>query len=551
VKTSRLPLIAMLAACAPLLAACGGGGEQKALRPPCPAGRLCLEYGNSGEPTTLDPQKANASWEFGIVSDFMVGLTDNDAAAKTIPGMATHWEQSPDGLVWTFHLRDGQWSDGTPVTAADFVFGLQRLFDPKTASGQAAQFYAIKNSRAVNGGKLPLSALGVTAPDAHTVRIELEHPWPILADNAAAPPMSPSPRHVVAKWGDAWSQPAHFVGNGPYLPKSWTLGDKVVVEKNPRYFDAAKVCLDRISFYPTTDAVSAERRVKRGELDLNTVVQSNRVNFLRRPDQMPGYVRVYPYVGAVFLTFNLKSVPALRDVRVRQALSMAIDRDFIVNKLFRGGQKPAYSFLPPGMLDYDGRARTYWATWPLERRQAEARRLLAAAGYGPKHPLKLEIRHRNTADPTLYTPAVQADWRSIGVKAQLLSTEVQIAYQSYEAGDFEVADAGWGGGSDAMGFLFLQRSDTGSQNYGGYKNLRYDALLDAADHERDLKRRMAYLGQAEQIVLDDAPIAPVYTIASKNLVNPNVTGWVDNNFDTHKLRFLCFRDAAQRRAGRG
>ena len=545
-KPARLLLVIALAAILPLAAACGGKG-QGALRPPCPKGELCLEYGNSGEPTTLDPQKMNATWEMSIISGFMVGLTDNDAAGRTIPGMATHWEVSPDGLTWTFHLRDAKWSDGTPVTADDFVFGIQRLFDPKVASGQAVQFYAIKNSRAVNGGKLPLSALGVKALDPHTVQIALEHPWPILPDDAAGPAMSPAPRAVLAKWGDNWTQPAHFVGNGPYLPQSWKLGDRVTIVKNPLYYGAAGVCFDRIDFYPTTDAVSAERRVKSGELDLNNQFQSNRMAFLNR--QMPGYARAYPYVGVVYLSFNIKDVPALRDVRVRQALSMAIDRDFIADKLFRGGQKPAYALAPSGMLDYDGRAKTYWAAWPLAKRQAEARRLLTAAGYGPGHPLKIEIRHRNTADPSLYMPAVQADWRAVGVEAQLLSTEVQIAYQSYESGDFQVGDAGWGGGSDAMGYLLLLRSDTGLMNFGSYKNPRYDALLDAADNERDRDKRMALMGRAEQIMLDDAAVAPVYTLASKNLVNPNVTGWVDNVYDVHPTRFLCLKDAATRRAG--
>jgi oligopeptide transport system substrate-binding protein len=537
------PALALLLV-ATALSGCGGGGKT-ASRASCPAGELCLEYGNTGEPATLDPQKYNATWEASIVQEIIVGLTDQDAAGQTVPGMATHWEQSPDGLTWTFHLRDAQWSDGQPVTAEDFVYGFRRAFSPAVAAAQASQAYFIKNAQAVNEGKAPLTALGVRAPDRKTVVIELGHPWVILPDSLNSPFLSPVPKHVVEKIGDEWLKPGKYVGNGPYLPVSWKLGDRVVIRKNPRYYDAAKVCIDQISFYPTIDAISAERRVLNGELDLNNVIQSNRLRFLR--EKYPAYIRSAPYIGVVFLNFNLKDVPALKDVRVRQAISMAIDRDFITDKLFQGGQRPAYSNIPPGTVDYNLDIKTYWADWPLEKRQAEARRLLAEAGYGPKNPLKLELKHRNSADPALYVPAVQADMRAIGVDLQLASNEVQIAYAAYDAKDYQIGDAGWAGGIDAIGYLMLQRDMAGTQNNTGFHDDRFEALLKAADNERDIGKRMQLIGEAEKIVLAAAPIAPIYTLSSKSLVNPNVTGWVDNPVDTHKARFLCFKDADARR----
>ncbi|MEO6379069.1 MAG: peptide ABC transporter substrate-binding protein, partial [Caulobacteraceae bacterium] len=405
--------------------------------------------------------------------------------------------------------------------------------------------------RAVNGGKLPVSALGVRAIDPHTLEIKLEHPWPVLPDYESGVGgmfMAPAPRHVIERWGDAWIKPEHFVGNGPYVLTSWKLGDKIAVRKNPLYYGAKDVCIDRINYYPTNDAVSAERRVKRGELDLNGHIQANRINFLRRPDQMPAYVHTHLNVGLYYMEFNIHDVPVLRDKRVRQALGMAIDREFITEKLVRGGQQPAYSLVPPGMVDYSGGAETYWAKWPLAKRQAEAKRLLAEAGYGPKRPLKLEIKHRNTADPMLIMPAVQADWKSVGVLASLAANEVQVAYAAYNAGDFEVADAGWGGGADAMGFLYLHRADAGTQNYGRYYNPRFDALLDAANQERDNTKREAFLRQAEQLLLDDMPAVPIYYLAKSAFVTPQLTGWTDNQFDTHRARFFCFKDAAARRA---
>jgi oligopeptide transport system substrate-binding protein len=540
--------LAALTLIVPLLAGCGDKTE-KVARAPCPKGLLCLEYGNGAEISTLDPQKTSLDNETSLVGEFMLGLTDADAAGNTIPAMATRWETTADGLTWTFHLRDALWSDGRPVTADDFVYGYQREFDPKLASEQASQFYAIKNSQAINGGKLPLTALGVSAPDSKTFVIQLEHPWPILPDFiATAPQMSPIPRHVVEKLGDAWVDPKNFVGNGAYLPVSWKIGDRVVIRKNPRYFDADKVCIDQVSYYPTVDAISAERQVKNGQLDISSDIQSNRVGFLRRPGQMPDYVRVHPYVGVIFLAFNMRDVPALKDVRVRQALSMAIDRDFIGEKLFQGGVTPAYSTLPPGLIDYNRKVEPYWVKWPLERRQAEARRLLAQAGFGPNKKLRLELKHRNTADPSLYVPAVQADWRAIGVEVALSANESGVAYDSYRARDFQVADGGWVGGNDALGFLYLQRQQAGSQNYSGYYDARFEAVTKAADNERDFNKRMDRISEAEQMLVDAMPVAPIYNTSKKILVHPSITGWVDNSLNTHRVRYLCFKDAAERRS---
>jgi len=535
-----------------MLLALAGCGPQKAVRPPCPAGQVCLHLGNGAEPLTLDPAKATGAWESRVIGDMIMGLTQEAPDGSPVPGMAASWETSSDGLVWTFHLRNAQWSDGEPVTADDFVFGLRRALDPKTASDYASLLYLLKNAEPVNAGKAPLTALGARALDARTLQLTLEHPAPYLAELAKHQTMYPEPRHVVERWGDDWVKPGHYVSNGPYVLKAWKLGDHIEVAKNPRFYDAAKVCIDRIYYYPTVDAVSAERRVRRGELDVSTDIQSNRIAYLRQPDQIPAYVRTHTYLGVSYLAFNEgpKGVAALRDRRVRVALDMAIDRDFITGKLMRGGQVPAYTFVPPGVAGYSGAKRPAWAAWPLARRQAAARALLAQAGYGPDRPLKLEIKHRNSPDPTLIMPAIQADWKAVGVQASLVQNEVQIAYDAYRNRDFQVADAGWiADYDDAMSFLYLQQSATGPQNYGDYRNPQFDALLNLADHERDAARRAGYLARAEAIMLRDAPVAPIFFYVNKNLVNPQVTGWVDNIVDWHRARYLCFRDAETRRRG--
>jgi len=519
------------------LAAC----QRESHRPACPPGDLCLLYGNGAEPATLDPAKIDGVWENVIVSQMIIGLTQFGPDGKVVPAIARSWETSPDGLTWTFHLRDANWSDGVPVTADDFVFGIRRVLDPKTAASSAFLDFPIKNAVAVNSGHAPLSSLGVEAPDPHTLVVHLEHPWLLLPQYGAIRSMWPEPRHVIEKWGDAWTQRAHFVGDGPYSLVAWRLGDQVLIRRNPRFWGAHAACFNEVSFYSSPDAISSERRVRDGELDLSTTVQSNRLAYLRRT-RMKDYLHVAPLGGVTYLTFNLHD-PALKDVRVRQALSMAIDRDFIAYRLLRGGQTPAYSFVPPGLPLYGGGARTYWADWPFARRQAEARRLLAAAGFGPGHALHLVIKHRNSPDPLLFMPAIQSDWKQVGVFAQLQQNDVQVAYQEYELHDFQVGDAGWQS-NDPIDMLDLSRSNIGGQNYGFYNNPAYDAELDAAVHALDPAQAALHARKAEQMLLDDAPVAPIYFPASHNLVNPDITQWIDNPLDAHGAHWLCRGPAA-------
>lgn len=525
------------------LGAVSGCGDKGPARPPCPEGKVCLQAGNTSEPATLDPHKATGTWEDRILSGLLIGLTQSGPDGKPVPGMAERWETSADGLVWTFHLRPATWSDGAPVTADDFVFSLRRVLDPGTASQYASLLYVIKNAQGVNKGELPLAALGVRALDPRTLEIRLEHPAPYLPELTKHNTMYPVARHVVEKLGDAWVKPGNFVSNGPYLLRDWRLGDYVRITKNPRFYEASTVCIDEIYYYPTDDSTMAERRVARGELDLNTDIQSNRIAYLR--EAMPGHARTATWLGVSFLAFNSK-VPAFKDYRVRLALSMAIDREFITGRLMRGGQMPAYNFVPPGVANYSPAPLPAWSSWPYARRQAEARRLLAEAGYGPENPLRFELKHRATPDPMLIMPAIQADWKEIGVEARLVQNESQIAYAAYRARDFEVGDTAWiADYNDPMSFLYLQQSDTGAQNYGDYRNPAYDALLAKAEAEPDVGRRAAYLRQAEQMMIADAPIAPVYVYVSKNLVSPRVTGWVDNIVDHHRARYLCVRDEAR------
>lgn len=529
------PLFAALVAVMAL-----SGCTDTANRSPCPAGKLCFETGNSSDPVSLDPHKITAVSESRVVGDMLIGLMQTDPNGKPIPGMATSWETSPDGLTWTFHLRDAVWSDGMPVTAEDFAFALRRILMPETAAEYASLLYFLKNGQAVNAGKMPPSALGVRAIDGRTLELRLEHPAPYLLELAKHQTMAPVPKHVVEKWGEKWSDPAHFVSNGPYRLRSWALQKSIVVDKNPKFWDADKVCFDRVTYYPTEDVISAGRQILRGELDAETRAPAA---YMRDPGTRAPFIRTHTYLGLYYLFFNA-TAPKFKDPRIRQALSMAVDREFVTDGISKGyGLTPAYTFVPPGVANYTPAPKPVWASWTMEQRQAEARRLLAAAGFGPKSPLRLELKS-GTLEGTATSAAIQSDWAAIGVKAQVAGSEFQVALQSFRMKDFDMGFTGWiADYNDAMAFLYLLDSQTGAMNYGGYANPRFDALLAAANNEPDLKAREAILREAESLMLNDVPVAPVYFASNQNLVSPRVTGWIDNIVDQHPTRFLCFKDA--------
>ncbi len=533
----KLPPLLLAAAAALMIAGCQG----KPQRPACPKGQRCLEFGLASEPATLDSQRANTVTESWVIGDMMEGLTTDGPDASPVPGGATSWETSPDGLVWTFHLRpNARWSDGAPVTADDYVFGLQRLLDPKTASIYAYLAYVIKGAQAISEGKAPPASLGAKALDRYTVQLTLEHPAPYLLELTKHQSFYPAPRHAVAKYGDGWVAPGKYVSNGPYRLVSWNLGDHITLAKNRYFHDAGHVCLDRVDYFQTPDAIAAERRVQRGELDISNTFQSNRIDRLRKV--MPGYVHTHTVLATSYLSFNTRDVRPFKDVRVRRALSESLDRDFMTAKLMRAGQRPAYAFVPPGTANYPFGPKTRWADASFPQRQIEAKALLAQAGFTPAHPLKFQLKTTNNSESLLLAEAIQADWRAIGVDASILQNDAPVAFAAFANRDFDVGTMAWYGDfNDPMTFLGLLKSDVGAQNYGDYKNAAYDALLGKADREPDAVRRGAILARAEQIMLDDEGIAPLYYTVGRALVNPRITGWVDNSENWHRSRWLCVR----------
>jgi oligopeptide transport system substrate-binding protein len=488
-----------------------------------------LNRGNGAEPETLDPAFASSTAETNILGDLMVGLTTYDAAARPVPGIAARWDVSPDGLTWTFHLRDARWSDDSKVTANDFVQAWRRLLDPKTGARGAANLWILKNARAISSGALPPTALGVTAPDASTLIVSLEHPAPYLPELLTLPAALPMPRKA-ARPGT--------ITDGPYVLKNWLPNDHIALVKNPAYYDAAQVRIDAVNYLPTPDAESALRRLRAGELDMQSPLPSAQIGWLR--GNMPAALHIMPSLALAYIAFNLRD-PALKDIRVRRALNLVYDREAVAQKVMKLGETPAYSYVPPGVSGYAHGPALDFKPMPMPARVAEARKLMQQAGYGPFNKLVLTYATSGNPDSKRLAAVFQAMARQAFVDIRIQTADHQVNLHNYRLGQFQLGYATWlADYDDAANFLDLLRSGAPG-NYAGYKNVKFDAAMAAADREPDAARRAALLQQAERIALADMPWLAVRFLSQSEAVGPRVGGYVANSRDFNRSRWLWIR----------
>ncbi len=494
-----------------------------------------LNRGNGSEPKSLDPHFVNTVAESNILGDVFTGLTTLDASARPIPGAAERWDVSKDGLTWTFHLRKEQWSDGRPVTADDFVFAWRRLLDPKTAAPYAYNLWVLKNARAISNGKMPPTALGVTAKDAATLVVTLEHPAPYLPELLTHDTAYPLPRHVVQAKGDAWSRIGNFVGNGAYVPTEWVANDHVTLVKNPRFYDAGRVRIDTVNYIPAEDSQSALRRLRAGEIDTQSPIPSTQIDWLR--PHMAGWLRMKPFLAVSYFALNT-SKPPLGDARVRKALNLVLDREIVTGKVLRLGDPPAYGIVPPGVANYPGGAAMDFKAMPQAQRVALAQSLMQQAGYGPDNPLHVTLETTHDPDNKRVAAVLQAMGRAAYIDLAVQSVELQVHYRNMQIGDYEIASAVWVADfNDASNFLDLLQSGSGN-NYARYRNAAYDRALAAAQAEPDAAKRGQLLLAAEKIALKDYPWIPWRFRLTQDLVAPTVKGWIANPRDYNRSRWL-------------
>jgi oligopeptide transport system substrate-binding protein len=380
---------------------------------------------------------------------------------------------------------------------------------------------------------MPLDKLGVRVVDPSTIEIKVENPCPTLLSALAEPPFAPVPKRVLAKFGDAWIKAGNIVSNGPYKLGEWRANDHVRLVKNPYFHDAANVKIDEVIFTPIEDDNTAAKHFRTGDIDLHPRYAPSDAAWLRKA--MPGALHASPAAGVTYLGVN-QSVPKLKDVRVRRALALAIDREMIAAKLMRLGESPAYGLVPAVAQGYSRQAFDF-ARMTMAARQAEARSLLSAAGYGPQHPLSIVLRQRAGVANKHVAIALQSMWSRIGVKADIMTTEVKAHYASVNAHDFEVGVVAFFWPTDPEYFLSDLLSDSVT-NIGLYKSAAFDAKMAEGRKQVDNAKRFEAFSQAEAIALKDVAMIPLYFSVTRNLVSPRLKGFVDNPRDFHPTRYM-------------
>jgi oligopeptide transport system substrate-binding protein len=494
-----------------------------------------LVRGNGYEIKSLDPHYIDGSWEVNVVGDLLVGLTTDAPDGTPMPGAATSWDTSPDGKTWTFHMRDHSWSDGQPVTAHDFVFAWRRILEPARGAPYAYYLWLVKNAKAISDGRLPARALGVTAKDDHTLVVELEHPAPYMLEYLLHQAVYPVPRHVVLAKGDAWSRPGNYVANGPYVPKEWVPNDHLTLVKNPRFYDAQHVRIASVIFKPTQDTLAALKLIRSGEIDSQNLLPTAEIDWMR--SHIPRALQIRPMLGVSYIVPNFLRKP-FQDVRLREAIALAYDRETMTDRIIRLGQPPAYHFVPPNTANYPGGTNCDFQLLSYDRRLEKARRLMVAMGYGPDNHFHTTYDTATTPDAKRTFAALQAMLRRIYIDLEPVTSDGQVFYKKLQTGEFDMASPAWiADFNDAGTFLDLLQSSSGN-NYGHYKNPRFDALLAEANTTTDLRKRGQLLEEAEQIALNDYAVIPTRFLVTQDIVEPYVKGWIPNVRNVNRTRWL-------------
>jgi oligopeptide transport system substrate-binding protein len=529
-------LLASLCCSLLLLAGCGGSadrestGQAGAQGGALPAGfdPTILRRGNGPEPDTLDPQLARTDAAFNILRDLFEGLTAIGPDGAAVPAAAESWTISPDGLEYRFTLREGlRWSNGDPLKAADYVTGMRRLVDPKTASPYAQFIDPVENAAAITRGEKQPGELGVAAPDDRTVVIRLAAPAPYLLGLLAQPGTFPVHSPSLAKNGAEYARPGKLLSNGAFVLQDWVIGSHVVARRNASYWNDAATKIERVHYVHIADAGAELRQYRAGQLDFTYVVPQPQFKWIK--ENLGPELHLAPQLSVYYYGFNLTRPPFKDNPALRRALSLAIDRDKLVTAVTGVGEAPAYGWVPHGVWNYTSQQFDY-ADKPYAERVAEARKLYALAGYSAERPLRIELRYNSGDVHNRLAVAVASMWKeALGVETTLYAEEFRALLQSIQARkDTQVFRSSWVGDfNDAYSFAQLLQTGFGI-NLTGYSNPLYDTLLADARLQADPAKRRALLEAAERLMLADHPVLPLYFYVNKHLVKPWVRGWSDN-----------------------
>ena len=494
-----------------------------------------LVRNNASEVETLDPNLAETVPSNNVTRDLFEGLTATNADGEVVPGVAEKWEQK-DATTWVFHLRkNAKWSNGEPVVANDFVYGCQRLVDPKIASPYVTTFgIFLLNGADIIAGKKPLDSLGVRAVDAYTIEVRTPGPVSFIPELMSNTNLGPVNKAAIDKFGKDWTKPGKLVGNGAFVLKDWQVNSKLVLARNPNYWDAAHVQLTQVTYLPLESETTDIKLFQSGDNDW--VYQLPSGTYAKYKQDFPNDIKLSPMLGLRYYSFNNKD-PLLKDVRVRQALSMVIDRDILAQRVTADGQIPAYGVIVKGVKGADVTAYD-WSTWPMAKRVEEAKKLLAQAGVKPGTTIRFAMNSSDYHKKMAIFAA--SEWKTkLGLDTQIDTMEFKVLTKKRHSGDFQIARNGWVADyNDATTFLGLVSCGS-EQNDNFNCNPKADALIKEANSTTDQAKRTQLQTQAAKLVMDDYPMLPLlqYTIA--RLVKSYVGGYsLKNPMDRYRSKDL-------------
>ncbi len=500
-----------------------------------------LLIGNGTEPQDLDPQVVTGIPEDNILRALFEGLVSEDPHdLHPIPGTAESWDISPDGKVYTFRLREAKWTNGDAVTADDFVQSYKRILSPALASEYNYMLFPVKNAEAFSKGDIKdFGKVGFRALDDRTLQVTLENPTPYFLSLLNHYSWFAVPVRSIVKFGrldergTRWTRPGNMVSNGPFRLKTWKTNSIIVVEKNPYYWDKDRVRLNAIKFFPIDNSSSEERAFRSGQLHVTATVPLPKIDIYKKK---PEIFRNDTYLGTYFYRINVTK-PFLKQKELRQALSLAIDRESIVTNITRAGEKPATCFTPPGTAGY-------YAKPVLRTDIPAAKALLAKAGYPDGKGLPpIEILYNNDEGHRVIAEALQEMWhKNLGVDVQLNNQEWKVYLDSQLQLAYQICRAGWiGDYVDPNSFLDMWLTG-GGNNETGWSNAEYDRLIAEAGRTTDPAARLGVFGKAESILLDEMPILPIYFYTSKYLLSPSVKGWFPTILNQHPYKFVYLQE---------
>ncbi len=532
-KASRIALLVTL-----LLAAIGlallSRDETGDAEPELPT----LHRGLSSDPESIDPHKARSVQAAEVLRDIGEGLVAYSATGELVGAAAESWSISDDGLNYTFKIRpEARWSNGDAVTAEHFVFSMRRLVDPATAAFYAQAIAAIVNAEAIIASEMAPSDLGVEVIENNVLVITLERPTPYLLSLLTHPSTFPVHPGSVAEHGTAFTRPENLLSNGAYTLDAWEPGSVLKLSRNEQYWNNAETSIEAVNYHVLTQEMTELNRYRAGEIDVTGSIPPDSFEQVR--EQYGDEMHIAPYLGVYYYGYNLTKPPFAGNSALRQALSMAIDRETLVEKVTGRGEAPAYSWVPPGVDNYDPRRLSY-ADMTQDERNAAARRLYRDAGYNEDRPAQFELRYNTSDTQQRIALAVQSMWRDVlGVETTLINEEFQVLLANMrEAEITQVFRSSWiGDYNDAHTFLSILQ--TGSPaNMPRFANDEYDDLMRRAAEQTDPLARRLYLEEAERVLLGEHAVIPLYFFVSKHLVSPRVQGWGDNVLDYHYSQHL-------------